>query len=102
MRAKQNERGCPNRWLEIFFWKERTSKTRRVGLLGLPEQKIVTSVIFLEQAHLLLQIVDFDGRAQHHPSRRRDQASSLDSPLFKSMSKASFCLLYSWGVNWCD
>ena len=44
LRAKQNERGCPNRRWEIFFWEKRTSKTRRVNLSGLLELKIVTSV----------------------------------------------------------
>ena len=58
-RAKQNERGCPNRRSEIFFWEERTSKTRQVDLLGLPELKIVTSVNFLGQARSLLQSCGF-------------------------------------------
>ena len=58
-RAKQNERGCPNRRSEIFFWEERTSKTRQVDLSGLPELKIVTSVNFLGRAHLLLQNCGF-------------------------------------------
>ena len=58
-RAKQNERGCPNRRSEIFFWEERTSKTRLVDLSGLPELKIVTSVNFLGQARSLLQNCGF-------------------------------------------
>ena len=58
-RAKQNERGCPNQRSEIFFWEERTSKTRQVDLSGLPELKIVTSVNFLGRAHLLLQNCGF-------------------------------------------
>ena len=48
------------------------------------------------------KIVDFDGKSRRHPSRRKDQASFVDSPLFKSISEASYCLLYGWGVNWCD
>ena len=30
------------------------------------------------------KIVDFDGKSRHHPSRRKDQASSVDSPLLKA------------------
>jgi hypothetical protein len=71
-RAKQNKRGCPNQWLVIFFWKERTSKTRQVGLLGLPEQKIITSMNFWDGPVCCCKIVDFDGGARRHPSRRRD------------------------------
>ena len=46
--------------------------------------------------------VDSDGGSWLNPSRWRDQTSSVDSPLFKSISKASYRLLYGWGVNWCD
>ncbi len=48
------------------------------------------------------KIVDFDGRSQRYPSRRRDQESSVDSPLFKSISKASCCLLYGCRISWWD
>ena len=54
-RTKQNERGFPHRRHRIFFWSEKTSKTRRVDLSDPSEQKIVTSVSFLGRAHLSLQ-----------------------------------------------
>ncbi len=99
-RAKQNERGCLNRWLEVF-----TS-----GRKGHPKQGGSTYWVcrnrrsslpwfFWDGPICCCKIVDFDGGAQCHPSRRRDQASSVDSPLFRSISKASCCLLYGWGVH---
>ncbi len=48
------------------------------------------------------KIVDYDGGSQRHPPRKRDIASSLDSPLSESISEAICCLLNGWGVDWCD
>ncbi len=57
---------------------------------------------FWEGAIFCCKVVHFDGGSQCYPTRRRDRASSVDSPLLKSISKASCCLLYGWRVNWCD
>ncbi len=92
-RAKQNERECPNQRPEIFFWEERTSKTRRVDLSGLPELKIVTSVIFWGRARLLLQNCGFWWRIT--TSSLQKERSSIfcgDSPLFKAYPRqATVC-----------
>ncbi len=43
------------------------------------------------------EIVDYDGGSHCHPPRRRDKASSLDTPLSESISEAICCLLNGWG-----
>jgi hypothetical protein len=79
-----------------------TSKTKQRELSGPPEQKNATFVSFGDRPIFRFKIVDYDGGSQHPPPRRRDKASSLDSSLSESISKAIYCLLNGWGVNWCD
>ncbi len=58
--------------------------------------------VFWDGPVCCFEIVDYDGGSRRHPPRRRDKASSLDSPLSESTSKAICCLLNCWGVNWCN
>ena len=67
-------------------------RNRRLSLPG----------FFWDRPVCCCKIVGFDGGARRHPSIRRDQASSVDSPIFKNISETSYCLLYSWGINWCN
>ena len=52
-RRKENGRGWPTQQPQVFFWQGRTYKIRRGDLSGKPEQKIVTSKVFLGQARLM-------------------------------------------------
>ena len=102
MIVKLNKRGCLSRRPEIFFWEERTSKTGRVDLLGLSELKIVTSVNILGWAHLLLQNCGFPWRISTSSLQKERSSIFCGLSTFKRISEASYCLLYGWGVNWCD
>ena len=87
-RVKQNERGCPNRRPEIYFWEERTSKTRLVDQSGLPKLKILTSVKFFGQARLLLQHCEFWWWITTSSLQKERSSIFCGLSTFKSISEA--------------